>query len=159
MKPRLLFAAALLLAAAFANAQQHMPPGKWWQRAEVIKELQLTNEQRDKLDEIFRAAADGLIDAKANVEKLQVALRGELDRAQLRRAEVIRIAGQLNDARGRLFEREITMLLDMRGVLSDEQWNDIRDRLDQRPMGPGHGGPGGPRGPGRDGMPGRGRRP
>jgi Spy/CpxP family protein refolding chaperone len=130
MTKRLMLAAALLAAAAFANAQQ-MPPGKWWQRPEIVQELGLTNEQQDKLDEIFRTAANGLIDAKADVEKLQVALRGELDRAQIRRAEVLRIAGQLSDARGRLFERELTMLMDMRGVLSDQQWNRVRNALDR----------------------------
>jgi len=99
---RIVLAATLTLAAAFAHAQQ-LPPGKWWQRPEIIRELQLTNEQQDKLDEIFRAAANGLIDAKGAVEKLQIALRGEIDRSQIRRAEVLRIAGQLNDARGKLF--------------------------------------------------------
>jgi Spy/CpxP family protein refolding chaperone len=121
----------LLLTATLAGAQQ-LPPGKWWQRPEVVRELSLTNEQRDRLDEIFRTAANGLIDAKADVEKLQIAMRAEIDRPQMRRAEVIRIAKQLSDARGRLFEREVTMLLDMRGVLTDEQWNKMRERLDQR---------------------------
>ena len=133
---RIVLAAALTLAAAFANAQQ-LPPGKWWQRPEIIRELQLTNEQQDKLDEIFRAAANGLIDAKGEVEKLQIALRGEIDRSQIRKAEVLRIAGQLNDARGKLFERELAMLIDMRTVLTDQQWQRMRqalDRIKERPM-------------------------
>jgi len=133
---RIVLAATLTLAAAFANAQQ-LPPGKWWQRPEIIRELQLTNEQQDKLDEIFRAAANGLIDAKGEVEKLQIALRGEIDRPQIRRAEVLRIAGQLNDARGKLFERELAMLIDMRTVLTDQQWQRMRqalDRMKERPM-------------------------
>jgi len=133
---RIMLAATLTLAAAFANAQQ-LPPGKWWQRPEIIRELQLTNEQQDKLDEIFRAAANGLIDAKGEVEKLQIALRGEIDRPQIRRAEVLRIAGQLNDARGKLFERELAMLIDMRTVLTDQQWQRMRqalDRMKERPM-------------------------
>jgi Spy/CpxP family protein refolding chaperone len=133
---RIVLAATLTLAAAFAHAQQ-LPPGKWWQRPEIIRELQLTNEQQDKLDEIFRAAANGLIDAKGEVEKLQIALRGEIDRSQIRRAEVLRIAGQLNDARGKLFERELAMLIDMRTVLTDQQWQRMRqalDRMKERPM-------------------------
>jgi len=140
MTRRLIVAAALLLAAAFANAQQ-MPPGKWWQRPEIVQRLELTNDQQGQLDEIFRNAANGLIDAKGDVEKLQIALRGELDRPQMRRAEVLRIAKQLSDARGRLFERELTMLVDMRGVLNDQQWEKVRNVLDrqrdmqqQRPM-------------------------
>ena len=147
MTRRLILVATLLAAATLAHAQQ-MPPGKWWQRPEIVQQLGLTNEQKDKLDDVFRGAANGLIDAKADVEKLQVALRGELDRSQIRRAEVLRIAGQLNDARGRLFERELTMLVDMRGVLTDQQWQRVRDALDAprerpRPMnrqGPGRGG-------------------
>lgn len=135
---RWIAAAALLLAAAVTNAQQ-LPPGKWWQRPEVVQELALTSEQRDKLDEIFREAANDLIDAKGGVEKVQIALRGELDRPQIRRQEVMRLAGQLSDARAKLFEREITMLLDMQGVLNNQQWSRLRDHLDrmqerQRPM-------------------------
>lgn len=136
MTRRFLFAAALLTLGAVAHAQQ-LPPGKWWQRPEVVQELQLTNEQQQRLDEVFRAAANDLIDAKAAVEKLQVAIRGELDRPQVRRQELQRIASQLSDARGRLFERELMMLVDMRGVLTEEQWMRTRNFLDrmQRPRG------------------------
>ena len=140
MTKRLMAVALLVFAAAFANAQ-NLPPGKWWQRPEIVQQLQLTTDQQDKLDDIFRGAANGLIDAKGEVEKLQIALRGELDRPQIQRANVLRIARQLSDARGALFEREMTMLLEMRGVLNDQQWNRMRNMLDrlqqmqrQRPM-------------------------
>ncbi len=134
MKQRVLFA-ALLMAATFTLASiaegQQMPPGKWWRREEVARQLELTRDQQDKLDEVFRSAANGLIDARADVEKLQIALRGELDRVQLRRQELQRIAGQLTLARGKLFERELMMLADMRGILNDEQWNRLRTFLDR----------------------------
>lgn len=145
---RLLIAIAALACAAVANAQgQGMPPGKWWQRPEIIQELQLTNEQQDRLDAIFRGAANELIDAKADVEKLQVAIRGELDRTQVRKAELMRIAGQLSAARGKLFERELTMLVDMRAVLNEQQWTKMRQHLDRAQEGR------------RDRMPPRKRRP
>lgn len=144
---RVLIAIAVLACAAIASMDlmaQGMPPGKWWQRPEVVQELQLTNEQQNRLDEIFRGAANDLIDAKGAVEKLQIAIRGELDRPQIRKAELLRIAGQLSDARGKLFEREITMLVDMRAVLNEQQWTRMRQHLDrmqgerrgQRPTGP-----------------------
>jgi hypothetical protein len=134
MKQRVLFAALLITAtctlATIAEGQQ-LPPGKWWRREEVARQLELTRDQQDKLDEVFRTAADGLIDAKADVEKLQVSLRGELDRVQLRRQELQRLAGQLTLARGKLFERELMMFADMRGILNDEQWNRLRTFLDR----------------------------
>jgi hypothetical protein len=127
---RLLIAVVVLACAAAAEGQG-MPPGKWWQRPAVIQELQLTGEQQKRLDEIFRAAANDLIDAKAAVDKLQVAVRGELDRPQVRRAELQRIAAQLSAARGKLFERELMMLVDMRAVLNEQQWSRMRQFLDR----------------------------
>lgn len=130
MKRHILVVAALLLAASIVEAQ-HLPPGKWWRRPEVIRELSLTADQQEKLDEVFRGAADDLIDAKAAVDKLQISLRGEIDRAQLRRAEIQRVVSELNVARGKLFERELMMLVDMRAVLNETQWNRLRQRLDE----------------------------
>jgi len=130
MTRRVLFAALLVVAASYASAQ-NLPPGKWWQRPEIVRELQLSSEQQDKLDDIFRSAANELIDAKGDVEKLQISLRGELDRPQIQRAAVLRIAKQLNEARGRLFEHEIGMLVDMRAVLNDQQWAKMRSALDR----------------------------
>ena len=130
MKSRILIAAALFVAATFAQAQ-NLPPGKWWRREAVVRELQLTVDQQTRLDDIFNAAADGLIDARADVEKVQVALRAEIERSQLRRAEVQKLAGRLSDARGKLFEREVMMLVDMRAVLNDQQWTKMRNFLDR----------------------------
>jgi hypothetical protein len=133
MKQRILFAALLIatfVLSSIAEAQQ-LPPGKWWRREEVARQLELTRDQQDKLDEVFRGAANGLIDAKAEVDKLQIALRGELDRAQLRRQELQRLAGQLTIARGKLFERELMMLADMRGILNEEQWQRLRNHLER----------------------------
>jgi hypothetical protein len=135
---RLFFAAALLACAALAQAQQ-LPPGKWWRRPELVQELQLTADQQERLEEVFRGAANDLIDTKADAEKLHVAIRAELERPQLRKAELQRLATQLSAARGKLFERELMMLVDMRGVLSDQQWTRIRghlDRMQERRDGP-----------------------
>ena len=131
---RFLIAIAVLACAVFPPmnlSAQGMPPGKWWQRPEIIQELQLTNEQQERLDEIFRGAADELIDARGAVEKLHVAIRGELDRPQVRKAELMRLADQLSDARGKLFARELEMLIDMRAVLNPQQWTRMRGHLDR----------------------------
>jgi Spy/CpxP family protein refolding chaperone len=138
MTRRWLIAAVLVAAATLASAQQ-LPPGKWWQRPEIVKQLNLTTEQQQRLDEAFRASADALIDARADVEKAQVALRGELERAQLRRNDIRAIATRLSEARGRLFERELMMLVDMRAVLTDAQWEKMRrhrERMEERRNGP-----------------------
>jgi len=128
------FVLATLIIAGAAFGQQ-LPPGKWWRRPEVIQHLNLTDEQQDKLEAIFRGSATDLIDLKAEVDKASIALRGELDQPQLDKAAIHRIALRMNEARGKLFDRELTMLVDMRGVLTDPQWNRMRNMLDRMERG------------------------
>ena len=127
---RIIFAFVFLLIGGSAFAQQ-LPPGKWWRRPEIVQTLNLSDEQQDRLEGIFRANASDLIDLKAEMDKASIALRGELDRPQLDRAAIHRVATRLNDARARMFDRELMMLVEMRGVLTEPQWNRMRSQLDK----------------------------
>ena len=127
---RLLLAALVLVFAASAFAQ-NLPPGKWWRRPEIVQTLNLSEEQQNKLENIFRTSSGDLIDLRGEVEKLNINLRGDLDQSQLDRATIRRDAQRLSDARTRLFERELMMLVDMRAVLTDMQWNRMRNQLDR----------------------------
>jgi hypothetical protein len=122
---------AIVIAAFAASAFAQLPPGKWWRRPEIINRLELSADQQDRLDGVYRSSASDLIDLRGAVEKENIALRGELDQQQLNRTNIQHIAGRLNDARGRLFQRELAMLVDMRAVLSDQQWNRMRAELEQ----------------------------
>jgi len=108
-----------------------LPPGKWWRRQDMIQQLQLSDEQQTRLDVIFRATADDLIDLRGGIEKANIALRAELDQPQLDRQKIHAVATRLSELRGRLFDRELMMLVDMRAVLSDMQWNRMRQVLDR----------------------------
>lgn len=134
---RLSFALLTLLLATSVLAAD-LPPGKWWRRPEIVQQLGLSGEQQEKLESVWRSASSDLIDARAEVEKQNIALRAELDRPQLDRRAVQAAASRLNAARAHLFERELMMLVDMRGVLSDTQWTRMRTFLDRveanRPM-------------------------
>jgi Spy/CpxP family protein refolding chaperone len=123
-------AVAILLFATSVMAAD-LPPGRWWRQPAIVQMLALTDDQQSRLETIFRGTANDLIDLKAEAEKSNIALRGELDRPQLDRAAIRRIAVRLNDARARLFERELMMLVDMRSVLNDTQWNRLRSDLDR----------------------------
>ena len=128
---RVLFA-LLVLGLATSAFAQNLPPGKWWRRPEIVQTLNLAEEQQDKLETIFRTASSDLIDLRGEVEKQNINLRGDLDQAQLDRAAIRRDAQKLSEARGRLFERELMMLTDMRAVLNDAQWNRMRSGLLER---------------------------
>lgn len=122
-------------------AEPGLPPGKWWRRAEVAERLALTSEQQVRLDEVFRNNAKELVDLKAETEKRSIDLRGALEQQELNRTEVQTAAARVSEARGKLFEREVMMLVEMRSVLNGQQWARLRERLegrgDQRPQRPG----------------------
>lgn len=127
---RLLLGALVVVFATSAFAQ-NLPPGKWWRRPEIVQSLNLSEEQQNKLETAFRTASSDLIDLRGEVEKQNIALRGDLDQSQLDRATIRRDAQRLSDARTRLFERELMMLVDMRAVLNDSQWDRMRSQLDR----------------------------
>jgi hypothetical protein len=129
---RAVVALALFLVATAASAID-LPPGKWWRRPEVIQMLSLTEDQQNRIETISLKAANELIDLKGEVEKANIALRSELDQPQLNRDAIRRDAVRVTEARGRLFERELMMLVDMRSVLSDTQWNRMRQTLERLP--------------------------
>ena len=131
MMRRMLVTTLVALTLAGTAMAADLPPGKWWRRPEVAQRLDLAPEQQTRLDVIFREAANDLIDRRGEVEKLSIAMRGELDQQQLSRPNVLRAAAKLSEARGRLFERELSMLVDMRAVLNDPQWNRLRAFLDR----------------------------
>ena len=123
---------ALALTLATSAGAQQLPPGKWWRRPEVVRVLALTVEQQTRLEGIFRTAAADLIDARGNVEKQNIALRSALDQPRLDREMILRVTRSLNEARARLFEREMRMLVDMGGVLTESQWHRLREQLGRR---------------------------
>jgi Spy/CpxP family protein refolding chaperone len=122
--------AALAIASGVFAAD--LPPGKWWRIPMLVQTLGLSEDQQTRLDAIFRSHAADLIDLRGNVEKANITLRGELEQPQLNRTAIQHAAAKVSEARSRLFERELMMLVDMRAVLTDAQWTRMRNELEAR---------------------------
>lgn len=132
---RMVVIAALCSLAPLVHAAEGLPQGKWWERPEVIRTLSLSQEQQNQLDATYMKNANALIDQRAQIEKDTLALRSELDKGSLDRKSVQAAAGRLSASRAKLFEQELMMLVDMRDVLTVEQWNQLRTQLERRRQG------------------------
>jgi Spy/CpxP family protein refolding chaperone len=110
--------------------------GKWWQNSDVAKKLQLSDSQIAQLDQIFYDHKVKLIDYGAEMEKQDLKLQTLLDADVPNQGQVEAQVDQVLAARGSL-EREYTMMnLDLRRVLSLEQWRQLRSiRGEQGPIG------------------------
>jgi len=131
LKTLIAFASLLLSTTLLAQAPTHMPQGRWWKRPEVAQRLKLTSEQQTRLDAIAREGGAELIDLRAELEKGNLELRGELDRSQPNRTDVRKAAARVSEARSRIFDREVLLLLDMRAAITEEQWATLRTALER----------------------------
>jgi hypothetical protein len=110
--------------------------GKWWKDSNVAKKLQLTEGQIAQLDQTFFDHKMKLVDYGAEMEKEDLKLQNLLDADVPSEGQVGTQVDQVLTARGKL-EREYTMMnLDLRKVLSVEQWRQLKSIREQR------GGPG-----------------
>ena len=110
--------------------------GKWWKNSDVAQKLQLTDAQITQLDQIFYSHRLKLIDYGAAMEKEDLKLQNLLDADVPNEGQVSSQVDQVLAARGKL-EREFTMMnLDLRKVLSPDQWKQLKSIRGER--GPGH---------------------
>jgi Spy/CpxP family protein refolding chaperone len=104
----------------------HRELGKWWQNSEIVKKLQLSDGQIGQLDQIFYDHKVRLIDYGADMEKQDLKLQTLLDADVPNEGQVESQVDQVLAARGKL-EREYTMMnLDLRKVLSLDQWRQLK---------------------------------
>lgn len=160
-----LFSGLVFLAALAAPAPAQMPetpPGKWWKRPKIAERLKLKPEQQERLDEIFSKHRRSFIDLRADVERRAVDLEELLTKKDSDPARIGPATDALEQAKARLGKARTMMIVDMRSVLSEDQWQKIlelreewrRERMDERrgrfglPRGPGSRGGGDQRTPG-----------
>ena len=100
--------------------------GKWWQNSDIAKKLQLGDGQITQLDQTFYDHKLKLIDYGAEMEKQDLKLQVLLDADVPNEGQVEAQVDQVLAARGKL-EREFTLMnLDLRKVLSLEQWRQLK---------------------------------
>jgi len=100
--------------------------GKWWQNADIVKKLQLTDAQTSQLDAIFVDHRMRLIDYGADMEKQDLKLQTLLDADVPNEGQINGQVDQVLDARGKLEREFTTMNLDLRKVLSLPQWRQLK---------------------------------
>jgi Spy/CpxP family protein refolding chaperone len=108
--------------------------GKWWQNSDVAKKLQLSDGQISQLDQVFYEHRLKLIDEEAEMQKQDLKLQTLLDADQPDEGQVGSQVDQVLQARGKL-EREFTFMnLDLRKVLSVDQWRQLKGIQQERGM-------------------------
>jgi len=157
MKKALIITVVLTLTGPLAAANEFdLPPGTWWENPRMVEHIGLSDEQQAEIREIVFAHARRMIDLKADVDKAGLDLASTVDQQDFDPAPVRAAYAVFQTARHKLENERFEMLLEVRQLLTYEQWRKIEEakkriqhnRSEQRRPGPGGQLPPGERPPG-----------
>ena len=117
---------AIVLAAVFAvldpasASQNQSSPPKWWNSESYQRELGLQPDQVRRLEEIFQAAVPSQRALKKTLDQAEILLERYVEEFDEKAAtgQIARVV----EARANLQTAHGLMLLEMRGVLTRDQW-------------------------------------
>jgi Spy/CpxP family protein refolding chaperone len=127
MKQALVIIAILAVAGPLAADEFELPPGKWWENPRMAEHIGLTDEQQDQIRGIVFQHARRMIDLKAEVDKAGLDLAESVDQQEFDPAPVRAAYAVFQTARHKLENERFEMLLEVRLVLTYEQWQKIED--------------------------------
>ena len=121
----------------------------WWRDSQVAQQINLSDQQKQQLSTIFAGHRGNLIQLRGNIENDEGKLRDLLEQDQPQQDQVLAQMTQLQTDRNALEKEFTVMTLSFRGVLSPDQWKQLRSLSQQKMMnfrshhqgGPGHDGP------------------
>ena len=132
---------------------QKMPHGKWWRMPQLSEKLNLSEEQKNQLDELHLNNRRNLIELKSTVERERLELEYTLDQQALDEAVALQQFNKLEAARANLATERFRYLLQVRKTIGYDRFQSLkrhfrefrRDRMRRRFQGPeeGEGGRGG----------------
>lgn len=119
---------AILLASGWSAASDfELPAGRWWENERLIERIDLTGDQRQRINDLVYEHAHRMIDLNAQVKRAELDLARLVGQPEFAPEPVRAAFAEFQRARQALERERFEMLLSVRGVLSSEQWLEIQD--------------------------------
>ena len=115
--------------------------GRWWSNPDVAAKLNLTDDQKQAMDQILLAHREKLVDLRGNLEKAELAMEPLMQADQPNEAQILAQIDVVAQARAELEKANARFLLALRAKLSPDQWKQLQairqQRREMRREGPG----------------------
>ncbi len=131
MTRRLVCILAFCLAAVVSASSQEGPVSKPWWNSKIFQELNLSPQQRQQIRRIIRSYHNRLLDARTEADKAQADLEDLLDQPHINMVQAQAIIDRLADARANATRVFTEMSVQLRAVLTLQQWNELSARWEQ----------------------------
>ena len=112
--------------APLVSIAQEIPPGKWWLIPRLSNQLELSNEEKRELDDLFVNSRRKLIDLKGALERERFELENLLEKETLNEMAVMEQFEKLEKARSDLAGERFRFLLQARKILGFERYQRLK---------------------------------
>jgi Spy/CpxP family protein refolding chaperone len=106
--------------------------GRFWNNPRVVERLKLTDVQCKEFEEIFMQHREKLIDLRANLAKVELALEPLVRDSQPNETKILAQIDKVAQARAELEKANAAYLLDIRSKLTTEQWAQVQAERAER---------------------------
>lgn len=101
--------------------------GQWWRNPELAEKIGLSDQQKQQLEKIGQSSRLKMIDLRADLEKQRVILGPMLQSYHPDEARVLAQVDKVSQARAALEKARIQATLASRSVLTEDQWNKLKE--------------------------------
>lgn len=122
---RVLAILTILISTVATVHAQDVPPGRWWHSSSVVQQLQLTNQEVQRLDQAFEASRIKMIKLKSQVEAEQYKLKSMIERGNADDAAVRAQNRKLEAARSALADERFIFFIHCRDIIGNERFQKL----------------------------------
>jgi periplasmic protein CpxP/Spy len=114
----------------------HRPPmeramrgdhGRWWNNPKIAEKLNLTEDQRKAMDEIYQQQREKLVDLRATVQKAEIEMEPLVRADQPNESAVMAQIDKVAQARAELEKANARFLFELRAKLTPDQWKQVQE--------------------------------
>ena len=134
MKKFLLMCVVLAAVLPLSAQEFDLPPGKWWEDPRLAERIGLGEEQQEQIRALVYDGARRMIDFKAAADRAGLDLAEVVNSSRFDPQAVRAAYAAFQTARQKLENERFEMLLAVRQVLTNEQWQklqEIKQRMKQ----------------------------
>ncbi len=127
MKKFLLMCVVLAAVLPLSAQEFDLPPGKWWEDPRVAERIGLGGEQQEQIRDLVYEGARRMIDFKAAADRAGLDLAEVVNSSEFDPEAVRAAYAAFQTARHKLENERFEMLLAVRQVLTNEQWQKLQE--------------------------------
>ena len=112
-----------------------LPRGKWWQDPKLSSIIKVSNEEKQKLDELYIESRRNFIKLKSAVEMERFELEVLMEKDPLDEAKVLEQYRKMDNARDSLGTERFRYLLEVRKILGAERFQKLKSEFQKNRRG------------------------